>query len=781
MKRSEAARYARWSAAAAVLLALATIAVYLQHGFLARLQRKGAPPAAPQNVERQSAGLAFSKMEGDRKVFTVEASKSTEFRNQDGNLLEEVKITIFGKHSERNDTIRTHSCKYTKANGTIFCSGTVQIDLQTAAEAELAKKRTGTGAAAPVSHVETRSVSFEQATGTAHTDQPVTFAFPAGTGQATGVEYNSEAGTMKLLRDVNMKLIQSGGPKSKGADKVLIHGASLDFNRDTRILHLIGPAHAESSAAKLDAGEITLNLDEDYRAEKLLATAGAQGSKPRVVSSAATAPMKLTANNLTASFDAAGWLKKLDAAGSVNGSRHTANEDDDFASDNASVDLWPEFDEPKQINLNGSVVVKTKAKNGESRLLETSKLRMEFTAPTESDAARPKRAETLAAGTVQWIDAAGSGGTSAGPGSRTKLQAEKFVVGFVAGTAKQLAATGSVQAQREIPGNEAQIATASRGLAQLIPAGGWSQLELQDHVKLKQGDRSGQADRAVAVRAAQTMTLMGQAVVRDAATETHAANIIFMQATGDIRAEGGVRSTASPSKGAAPQFAAVPANITAEKMQANAKTGRALYSGHARLWQGESVLESDSIELLQKEKQLNAAGNVRAVFPQAVNRDPGILPASNKTAKRAALWHLAAETLTYQELENRAHLERNVVVQSDAERMRSAILDIYFTRTGQPGTPGKPSNGPAGAQQISRAVGTGGVVVQEQNRKATAERAEFTAADGKFVMSGGNPTLFDGVQGTTTGRQLTFFLADDTIIVDSENGSRTLTKHRVEK
>ncbi|MDP9337472.1 MAG: hypothetical protein M3P45_01250, partial [Acidobacteriota bacterium] len=91
------------------------------------------------------------------------------------------------------------------------------------------------------------------------------------------------------------------------------------------------------------------------------------------------------------------------------------------------------------------------------------------------------------------------------------------------------------------------------------------------------------------------------------------------------------------------------------------------------------------------------------------------------------------------------------------------------------------SKATGGAQQISRAVGTGGVTVEEQSRKATAERAEYTAADGKFVMSGGNPTLFDGTQGTTTGRQLTFFLADDTIIVDSENGSRTLTKHRVEK
>ncbi|MGC1365573.1 MAG: hypothetical protein WA829_07755, partial [Candidatus Acidiferrum sp.] len=86
-----------------------------------------------------------------------------------------------------------------------------------------------------------------------------------------------------------------------------------------------------------------------------------------------------------------------------------------------------------------------------------------------------------------------------------------------------------------------------------------------------------------------------------------------------------------------------------------------------------------------------------------------------------------------------------------------------------------------GAQHTSRAVGTGGVIVDQGGRRATAERGEYTASDGKFVMSGGNPTLYDSSEGTTTGRQLTFFLADDTIIVDSENGLRTLTKHRVEK
>jgi lipopolysaccharide export system protein LptA len=365
------------------------------------------------------------------------------------------------------------------------------------------------------------------------------------------------------------------------------------------------------------------------------------------------------------------------------------------------------------------------------------------------------------------------------------------VLDFTAGRATQLAASGTVQAQRDMPGAPSQITTAKRGVAHLLANGGWSQIELNENVKFKEGERSGQADHAVAVSVSQITTLSGQAIVRDASTETRAPNIIFMQASGDIRAEGGVRSrtfsargATSPVSGTTPQFANAPANITAEKMHANAKSGRALYSGHARLWQGDSVLEADSIELLQRSRQLNAAGKVRSVFPQVAGHDTTGSSAISKSSKKPSLWHIASDTLTYLDLENRAHLEGNVVVQSEAQRMRSDLLDLYFTHANTTGAAEKGSNGApgaTGAQQISRAVGTGGVVVDEQTRKATAERAEYTAADGKFVMSGGNPTLFDGAQGTTTGRQLTFFLADDTIIVDSEKGSRTLTKHQVQK
>ena len=804
MKRSEAARYARWSAALALFLALATVAVYVQHKVMARVQKRGAPLAAPLNVERQSNGLTFSKVDGDRKIFTVEASKSTEFRNQEASLLEEVKITIFGQQGDRHDVIRTHSCQYAKGNGAINCTGAVQIDLETAVQAETAKKQGAKETAGPAGHVETRNVTFDQASGTARTSERVTFTFPEGSGEAMGVEYNSQLGTMKLLRDVQMTLIESSGPAGKAgkaSQEVHVTGASLDFDRNTRLLHLEGPAHAQSETAQLDAGEMKLNLNEDFRAQKLVATVGGLGKRPHAVSSAASGPMELTANVLTAWFDQDGGLKRLDASGKVEGSRKAGADDEEFTAANSSVELWPEISQPKLINMGGGVMLKTSAKTGEIRMLQTDKARMEFTKGSNDKPSQPKRAETLAAGTIQWTDAQGNGqapsGLDAGKDKalRTKLAADKFVLDFTAGSATQLAASGNVQAQRDIPGAPSQITTAKRGVAHLLANGGWSQIELNENVKFKEGERSGQADHAAAMSANQITTLTGQAIVRDASTETRASNIVFMQANGDIRAEGGVRSRTFSARGATPQisgpisqvsgttpqFSSGPANITAEKMQANAKNGRALYSGHARLWQGDSVLEADSIELLQKSRQLNAVGKVRSVFPQAAGHDATGSPAMNRSRKKPSLWHIASDTFAYLDLENRAHLEGNVMVQSEAQRMRSDLLDLYFTHANTAGVAEKASNGAAGAQQISRAVGTGRVVVDEQTRKATAERAEYTAADGKFVMSGGNPTLFDGSQGTTTGRQLTFFLADDTIIVDSEKGSRTLTKHQVQK
>jgi lipopolysaccharide export system protein LptA len=303
-------------------------------------------------------------------------------------------------------------------------------------------------------------------------------------------------------------------------------------------------------------------------------------------------------------------------------------------------------------------------------------------------------------------------------------------------------------------------------------------MTLRGNVHMKEGDRSAEAHQAVFERVAQTTVLTGQAIVRDESSETRATKIMFHQETGDIEAEGKVRSTDFGTKQGTIQLSAAPSNVTAEHMIGNSKTGRALYTGHARLWQGPSVLEADSIELLRDTRVLNAKGNVRAVFPKQGN-DSNTAKSSavthSKDNKDVVVWHISSGTLTYWDLENRAHLEKNVLVQSENERMRGPVLDLYFTR--EPDA----KNGAQGASKISRAVGTGGVEVEQGDRRGTADQGVYTAADDKFVLTGGTPTLYDENEGKTTGRELTFNIADDTIIVDSGSGKRTLTRHRVQR
>jgi lipopolysaccharide export system protein LptA len=796
MKRSESAKYARWSAAAALLLASLTAGVYLERKWVAYQEQQKAPPPAPQDVTRLSSGLTFSKGEGTQKIFTVEASKATDFRDKDASLLEDVKITIFGKTGERHDTIHTQSCQYEKTGGNMACSGEVQIDLESRADAERAAKNPGTRTEQKV-HVETRGVVFNRATGMARTDQPVKFVFPNGAGDAVGVEYHSEEGAVRLLRDVQLFLKPPGNDiavkktaRANTKEPIRVTGKSLDFERESRTMHLDGPVEAETHAAHLRAGKLTLMLDAAFRAERLVAAPGPNGKNPELESENADGPANLIAETITAQFAKEGWLTRIEGAGDVRGSRHTGKEADAFRAEHSVMELWPKVNQPRELNLKGNVQLKTQAgAPGETRVLQTGELLVEFADEKKGEGNKLKRAETLASGSVEWTDAAVQSGTAGVPANnepaRAKLQADKLEMEFgKEGKAKQLIATGNVLTERTVSGKPTQTAMAQSGTAQLMASGGWSQMDLQGNVRLKEGDRSGQGDHATFVRATQTALLTGKALARDATTETQAPRITFAQTTGEVRAEGGVRSTDFSARGSGAQLAGVPANISADTMLGNSKAGRALYNGHARFWQGDSVMEADSIELLREARVMNATGNVRAVFPQAAAPSSAQIVAVQAGPKKARLWHVTAGTLTYRDAESRAHLEKNVVAQSVEQKMRAATVDLYFTRAEKLNSNAAnvpaPPNPTAGAQQISRAVGTGDVIVEQGTRKATAERGEYSATDGKFIMSGGNPAIYDAAEGTTTGRQLTFFLADDTIIVDSETGSRTLTKHRVD-
>ncbi len=145
--------------------------------------------------------------------------------------------------------------------------------------------------------------------------------------------------------------------------------------------------------------------------------------------------------------------------------------------------------------------------------------------------------------------------------------------------------------------------------------------------------------------------------------------------------------------------------------------------------------------------------------------------------------------LTYWGDTGKAHLELGVTADSQQGSMQSRTLDVFLTPASATAKPSSaaakpaqpPAATPAEGRQLDHALALGGVTVRQGDRRGTADQAEYTASDGKFVLSGGQPTIIDASSDTTTGHSLTFFVANDTILIDSQDGSRTLTKHRVEK
>ena len=69
--------------------------------------------------------------------------------------------------------------------------------------------------------------------------------------------------------------------------------------------------------------------------------------------------------------------------------------------------------------------------------------------------------------------------------------------------------------------------------------------------------------------------------------------------------------------------------------------------------------------------------------------------------------------------------------------------------------------------------------MQQSGRRAVGQQLVYTAADDKFVLSGGSPSIFDAERGKTTGVSLTFFRRDDRVLVDGEASSPVVTQTRV--
>jgi LPS export ABC transporter protein LptC len=788
MRTSQAARYARWAAAAAILLTVFVAGVYLRRSWQARQARQQAPAPVPATVQRRSAEFSFSKVEKERTIFTVRASQATSFKQGSKNLLEDVWITVYGRSGQRFDNIHTQSCDYIADQGQVVCSGKVQIDLESAADA----KRYGSDphnpqSAAHMEQVETSDLHFDRETGIARTDREVNFRFPEGEGHAVGTSYDSREGILRLLSKVEVTVrprrepIPAVGPPAP----VTLSSASLEYRHEERILRLSGPVRAQQGARELRAGELAVELDTDLHVRRVVARPAGPRQQVELRSAEQRGAVTLNADEFVVSMNPEGWVERAEANGTVRGGVATESGEDRLSAAHMELQMAARENQPETLTASGEVLGLS-ARRERVQRLETSALLVSFAPKGPKGQRELDHAETLAAGTMEW-QVLGAPGQP--PRESTKITGQSLGAEFgPRGRLRSAAARNGMSVERRVAERPVEYSSAREATVGFDADGEWSTVEETGNVKFREGVNAGQAEHAKIDRAADLITLTGGVQVTDGTMRLTSQSATFNHRTEDFRADVGVRTTyLKVEPGSVTNLAPQPAFLVADRLEGNSSGGRALYTGHARMWQGDSAIEADSIELLRDAKRLAARGKVTAAFLQAPGASPipQRAPASAASSGRPELWRMRAGALTYLSGEARALLEGGVAAESSQAGMSSKTLELFFAPAGSPPGPTQPGNAGgvagSGALQLARAVARGGVVVRQGERRGTAEKAEYVAAEQKFTLSGGNPTLSDAAQGTTTGRQLTFFFASDTILVDSAEGSRTLTKHRVEK
>jgi lipopolysaccharide export system protein LptA len=795
LRNQDAARYARWAAWAAFAIALIAAGAYGQRAFRMAQARSRLPAAIAATVEKQSNEFSYSQVENQRTLFTIRASRATQFKDANRDLLQDVWISIYGREGNRNDSIHTRECNYEPKSGAVNCQGDVQIDLSSAAAAagktpaSHGKSADASAAAAdqkidqPI-RITTKNLSFNRESGEAYTPEAVQFRFPEGQGHAVGVTYNSQNATVRLDHDVEIEVAAS---EKTGGLPVTATGGSLEIRRNERIVLLNAPAMVRQGSRELSAGKISIELDGDFRAQHAIAE-----DHPSVRSRTADGEFSASGERFEGFLNPGGSIDRIVADGKVDGTNRTKTGTDRFSMSHADFTMQGKQNLIKTMAATGDVVFESQ-QGSDSRSLQTQSLLVKFGPGKQPDKARVKSAETLAPGTIVSKTATDS----------TELHAKKFVTQFnAAGQMEKLFGYSGVEIRRQVGSAAPQISSATELAATFAADGEWDTLDEKGDVTFQQADRQASAARARVARSTDTITMEGSPVLSDAVSRTTASNVTIQQKSGDIRATGGVLSTYTPAaQGSAHNtpiaLGSGAGHISAQMLAGSTTSGHVVYTGHARLWQGDSVLQANQIEVWRDEKKLVATGNVVAVFPQASGPEVKTFasPSAHSSMKIAGpssphaptLWEIHAPTLTYWSDTGKAHLETGVTANSQEGSMESRTLDVFLTPAPAPGVPAVATTGaattlpPSGARQLDHALALGGVTVRQGDRQGKAEQAEYTASDGKFVLSGGNPIITDASSDTTTGHSLTFFVANDTILIDSQAGSRTLTRHRVEK
>ena len=747
-------RLRRWLAAIVVLFIAMVAGTYFYARMRLRNVLKELPNKIGVDIKQTANGFQFSKSDGKRTLFTVQAGSLKQFELNGRAELHNVNIVLYGRDSSRFDQIYGDDFTYDKKSGDVTASGDVQIDLE-ANPAGLTGPDQGTPKELknPI-HLKTKDLVFNQNSGDASTNARVDFRTPQASGWAVGLQYSGKSNTLSLVSQVHVTLGGQDAATLFATHGVITHephqivldrprleraGGTLQADEatfflgpDNEVQRVLATGNVNAESAQPDSNQMRARADQ---AEMLLAgrqnllhTATLTGNVH--VERIGSQPMQGDAGRAILDFKGQNQLQKVHAMDGVRLAQHNA-------STNATAGNTPEHASPSQD--------------------------FDITAPIidffVADGNRLNRAQTSGAAQITITPAQTSTPANAqSSAQRTIITAGRFDAKFAAtpdGSSRISSVHGAPDAKivNLAPGLPDRVSTSQTLDATFLTQGGIASILQQGNVAYTDNQPPSKrtqawAEKAVYSPADRILVLTGSPRAAEGGMVTTAKTIRINRATDDAFADGDVKSTYSELKeqpSGALLASSSPIHVTAATMTAHNSPAVALYQGNARLWQDANVIQAPSIQFDRDRRFLVAQGTaaqpVSTLLVQAKLFQPDKVQPDQAQPDKAqpdkvqpekplaskpqnAREHktngepeekpdetspvaISAARLIYADAERHAHYEGGVVAKGTSFTATSSTLDAYFvarsrTSSSQLLTGPRPARSHGGAKQRCR-------------------------------------------------------------------------------
>jgi lipopolysaccharide transport protein LptA len=200
-----------------------------------------------------------------------------------------------------------------------------------------------------------------------------------------------------------------------------------------------------------------------------------------------------------------------------------------------------------------------------------------------------------------------------------------------------------------------------------------------------------------------------------------------------------------------------PINVTAQQLQYDADASRGTYTGGARLWQGGTTLQGDTLVIDDN------AGNLAAT--EQVRTRMMLEQVDEKTKQKTLVESIgSADDFAYDDAARRATYTGGAHLTGPQGDVTAGKIELFLEEDGR---------------TLHRAEAYDDVVAQlEGGQRAIGARLTYFAADGRYVMTGAPVKILETVEGgcrETLGAALTFTRSTDTISVVGTEGNRSRT------